>query len=325
MRSAMTRRKLAVHGPVVDLECAVPELEVAVESMLGCFAVPGWPDGFVPINGSIQPYDQAQVTRHLSATARHLMRVDDLLDIYEEGERYWLADDRWGMCELNLLRGSWRSWILPAPRLDAVAIIEQAALFPLAQLIRSRGVYLLPSVSVVRDGFASLILSPFSVEPELMTLATAGYRLIGQRWTAIREEDGRLALLHMPGRVERSITPRLRSSSLAGDETEIAIPQLQVASQNHAFCDAVLVAEPGRRPKAHVHEASQSEAIHLMRDAWPIIELHPTRRQSPLPGRLAQCCQIAQLQLSRNPKDLLSLLNSLRYSNSDDQQRVAAA
>lgn len=325
MRSEMTRRKLAVHGPVIDLECAVPELEVAVESMLGCFAVPGWPEGFVPINGSIQPYDQVHVNRHLSSTARHLMRVDDLLDIYEEGERFWLADDRWGMCELNLLRGSWRSWILPAPRLDAIAIIEQAVLFPLAQLLRSRGVYLLPSVSVVRDGFAALILSPFSVEPELMALTTAGYRLIGQRWTAIREEDGRLALLHMPGRIERAITPRLRTSSLADDQNEIAMTSLQGSSQNHAFCDAVLVAEPGRRPKAHIHEHSQTDAIHLMRDAWPIIELHPNRRQSPLPGRLAQCCQIARLQLSRNPKDLLALLNSLRYSSSDDQQRVAAA
>src|SRR5687767_15245632 len=35
-------------------------------------------------------------------------------------------------------------------------------------------------------------------------------RLVGQRWTAVREEDGKIDLLHLPGRVQRVVTPRLR-------------------------------------------------------------------------------------------------------------------
>src|SRR5436305_14062724 len=111
--TSATRRKLAVHGPVIELECAVPALEQAIEALLGCFIVPGWPEGFSPVTGSIRPYDPGEVARCISPTARHLARTNDLLDIYEEGERFWLVDDRWGLAEINLLRNQWRSWIIP--------------------------------------------------------------------------------------------------------------------------------------------------------------------------------------------------------------------
>jgi hypothetical protein len=314
-----SRRKLAVHGPVIDLECGVPELEPAIDALLGCFSVPTVPEGFSPVAGTIHDYDHAEVSRYLSPTARHLARIDDLLDVYEEGERFWLADDRWGMAELNLLRGHWRSWILPIPKLDAQAVAEYAILWPMAQLIRGRGIHLLPAVSAVRDGFAVLMICPFSLEPELRTMITAGYRIIGQRWTAVREEDGRLALLHVPGRVARALSPQLRGTP-SGDGRASQAEWTDLcgehvgAWQNHAFCDAVLIAGAGRRPKAHLHELDASDAVQRLRAAWPMVELHPTRRQSQLPGRLVQSCRTAELQLSRNPKDLLALLNSLRYA-----------
>jgi hypothetical protein len=325
MRTSATQRKLAVHGPVIELECAVPAIDQAIEALLGCFVVPGWPEGFCPVVGSIRPYDTAEVTRCISPTARHLARAGDLMDIYEEGERYWLVDDRWGLAEINLLRNQWRSWIVPELKIDAIRAAEFAILWPLAQLIRRRGVHLIPAASAVRDGFAALVLCPFGIEPELSAMISAGYRVIGQRWTALREEDGRVALLHMPGRVERWVMPRLRSTASESSGWLDLMDEHDAAWQNHAFCDAVLIAEAGRRPKAHLREVAAAESSHVLRRIWPMVELHPTGRQSQIAARLAQTCRCGELQLSRNPKDLLALLNTLRYSTSDRQQHSVAA
>src|SRR5206468_1045031 len=144
-----------------------------------------------------------------------------------------------------------RSWIIPDLKIDAIRAAEFAILWPLAQLIRGRGVHLIPAASAVRDGFAALMFCPFGVEPELSSLISAGFRVIGQRWTALREEDGRVALLHMPGRVERAITPRLRvGGSEAGGWFNL-MEEHCGAWQNHAFCDAVLITGAGRRPTSH--------------------------------------------------------------------------
>ncbi|MDB5293610.1 MAG: hypothetical protein JWL69_4851 [Phycisphaerales bacterium] len=306
-----TRLKLAFHGPAVVLDSAVPSLDAAIDSLLSPFTVPGWPEGFIPAAGVIRPFDQAEVLRCLSPTARHLTRTPELMDVYEEAERFWIADDRWGMAEINLLRAQWRSWILPRPRLDAHRVVESAILWPLAQLLRSRGVHLLPAASAVRDGFAFLLISPFSPEPELTALVKEGYKIIGRRWTALREEDGRLALLHLPGCAPLPAPPRLHLTITRPAWTD---PTHEPISpwQNHAFCDAVLIAEAGRRPSATLKETDPTSAANVLRQAWPILELHPTRRPSPLPGRLSQCCTCHQLQLSQNPKDLPPLLELLR-------------
>lgn len=318
------RRKLAVHGPVVELDCTVPELAPSLDLLLGRFTVPGWPEGFAPAFGSIRPYEQAEVSRCLSTSARHAGRTPEMMDVYEEGERFWLVDDRWGMCEINILKAQWRSWVLPQPRLDSLRVAEMAVLWPMAQLLRSRGLHLLPAVSAVRDGFAMLLICPFGLEPELTTMVAAGFKIIGQRWTGVREEDGRLALLHLPGRTQRSTVPRLRSS-IGEAETWIDLADEYPGSwQNHAFCDAVLIAEPGRRPRAHLRQCDPAAAINVVRRAWPIVELHPTRRASQLPARLAQGCRCYELQLSRNPKDLLALLNSLPYADERPSHSAAA-
>src|SRR5206468_3793993 len=144
-----------------------------------------------------------------------------------------------------------------------------------------------------------------------------------------------------PGRVERWVTPRLRSASDTRSEPKGThsfakgyvpfesgwldlMDEHDGAWQNHAFCDAVLIAEAGRRPKAHLREVSAAESLHVLRRIWPMVELHPARRQSQIAARLAQTCRCAELQLSRNPKDLLALLNTLRYSTSEERQPVAA-
>ena len=323
---APSRRKLAIHGPVVELECSVPALEAPLDLLLGGFGVPGWPAGFLAHSGSVRPYDQSDVVRGLSSSARHAMRTPEMMDIYEEAERFWIVDDRWGMSEINILKGQWRSWVVPQPRLDPLRVAELAVLWPMAQLLRSRGLHLLPAVSAVRDGFAVLLICPFGVEPELTAMISSGYKIIGQRWTGVREEDGRLALLHVPGRTERASVPRLRST-VSEEETWIDFAgEYPGSSQNHAFCDAVLIADPGRRPKAHLRETDPAAAVNVLRRAWPIAELHPTRRLSQLPARLAQGCRCYELQLSRNSKDLLALLSSLRYAPAaGDEQHAAAA
>jgi hypothetical protein len=218
------------------------------------------------------------------------------------------------MVEVNFLRGSWRSWVLPRPQLDPVRVAEMAVLWPAAQLLRPRGLYLLPAASAVRNGWAFLLLCPFGLEPELTALARSGYKIIGQRWTAVREEEGRLALLHLPGVVERGLAPRLGGATSVGAPWVDLNGQFLGSTQNHAFCDAVLVADAGRRAHTALTELGPADALHLLRQAWPIVELHPHRRHSPLPLKLSQQCRCAELQLSRGPTELLHLLDSFRYA-----------
>lgn len=313
--SKSNRWKLSVHGAALDLECAVEFLQPQVERLTKPFLDGDCFGGFAPVAGSVVPYDEAEVLRRLSPTARRLNRAPEHLmemEVYEEDERFWLVDERWGMAELNLLKGTWRSYILPQPKADPVRCAELAVLWPMAQLLRSRGMYLLPAASAVKDGWAVLLVSPFGAEPELSALVRDGWRIIGQQWTALREEEDRVALLHLPGAVERFTGPRLRSTAEpAGDWVDLCAHN-PGSRQNHAFCDAVLIAEPGRRPRAHLRRAEPRNALCALRRGWPILDLHPHRRYGHLPGKLAQHCQVAEVQLSRDPRDLLALLESLR-------------
>ena len=314
------RLRFAIHGAVVEVENFLPGLEPYVRRLLGSFAVPDWPEGFMPVHGTIRPYEQSEVLRHLSPAARPLPRTDDLAAVFQDGERFWMVDERWGMAEINFLKGQWRSWVLPRPQFEPARCAEMAVLWPLAQLLRPRGVYLLPAAAAVRENWAFLLICPFGVGPELSALLRSGYKIIGRRWTAVREEDGRPALLHMPGLVEGQSGNQSRAPAGAADggaagERAGAVDPTDTpndAWQNHAFCDAVLIADAVRRPRASVKELDPAAAAGLLRSAWPIVELHPSRRHSPLPGKLAQLCRCAELQLSRDPAELLPLLDTLR-------------
>lgn len=349
--------RMGLHGPVVVIDSAVPAIARQIGHLLGPFLVPSVDEAAsgdaaasaddAPCNaderpfasiipspfettGTVLPYEESDVLRHLSPTAQRIQLAsgaDETLEVYQDQERFWLIDDRWGMSEINLLRGYWRSWVLPAPRIDAMRCTEMAVLWPLAQLLRGRGVYLLPAVSAVRDGWAFLAICPFSLEPELRELIPQGYHLIGQRWTALREEEGRLALLHMPGRVERPWAPRLANPSIAQDApafrddpaADADVPGwVDLAAeyrsrQEHAFCDAVIVASPGRRSESAVRDiATPADATALIRRAWPLPDLHPLRRQSQLPAKMARCCRCVDVHLSREPRDLSPILDAIR-------------
>jgi hypothetical protein len=283
--------------------------------MLDPFLVSGWPDGFVPIDGTVRTYDAAEVNRRLSTTAVPLKDSAGKLEVYAERERFWLIDDRWGMAELNLLKNQWRSWVLPSPSIDPISVAEMAVMWPMAQLLRGKGLYLLPAASVTRDGWGMLMISPFGIQPELKTLVRAGFKVIGQQWTALREEDGRIAMLHIPGHIERGSGRRVKSlMSLGLDSrwTDLAA-EIPGVSQFHAFCDVVVMVEAGRRPESWVREVANASLLATLRRHWPIDELHPLHRQSRLMSKVASKCRLFESRLSRNPEDLLRHLPSMRF------------
>jgi hypothetical protein len=307
-----------VHGLAVAIECDVPSLNLPIHNALGTFAVTEWPEGFSCTVGQVRAYDETTVLRHLSSTAKPVPTAGAILELYEEGERFWLLDDRWGLAEINLLKGTWQSWVLPQPTTDVVRVVENAVLWPLAQLLRGRGLSLIPAASIVRDGWSALICSPFAIEPELSALVESGARMIGQQWTALREEDGRVAMLHLPGHVERFAPPRLRAGAVhvtanreAGYRWVDLTSERPNASQHHAFCDAVLLVDRGRRPAPSMRELNKTSAVTELRAAWPIHEL---RRTGLFATKLAQQCPVYSVQLSRDPQDLLRLLDEMHPS-----------
>ena len=301
--------KLCLHGLVVELNLGLRLIRKWAQHLFEPFLVNEQPDGIVPIEGIVCPYEQDDVIRHISPSAQRVPQVDPWLELYREDERFWLVDERWGICEVNFLKCQFRSWVLPQPTVDGLRCTEGAVLWPLAQLLRQRGLHLVPALSVARDGWGALLIVPFAIEPELQNLIRQRYQIIGQRWTALREEDGKILMLHVPGVVERTCAPRLRDRCRWEAPEWVDLASLPNASRNYAFCNAVLVAEPGRRASAHFEVLPHLEAQELLRMTWPLIDAHPSRRTSALPATLARQCRVAQIQLSRNADDLLSMLD----------------
>ena len=316
--------RFAVHGLAVEVRCDDPALAgvaEAVRRQFGPFAAADFPPGFSAVSGTVEPFDGATIQRHLSTAAvRFPVTAGPTAEIYHDpadAERFWLVDDRWGIAELNVLRGRWRAWVLPRPTIDETAVAEAAVLWPVAQLMRGKGLHLIPAVSVARDGWAALIVSPFGIEPELGALLEAGYAVIGQRWTAVRQEEGRVALLHVPGWVERQVAPRLRYLGMDAAAGEVGGRVDLTAGRgssavNHAFCSVVLIAEPGRRPGAHLRDLPTAAAANVLRRAWPLVDLQPDRKAVQLSRQLPRLCRCAELQLGREPTDLLRLLDGVR-------------
>ena len=300
--------RFSLHGLAVEISCDVPAFAAALSNLLEPFRVPQWPDGFSPITGVISSYREEEVLRHLSARAVNLPSMHRLLDLYQDAERFWAVDDRWGLAELNLLKGQWRTWLVPQAQTGTIESIESAVFWPMAQLLRAKGLHLLPATAVAHDRWAGLILSPTNLTAELIALLDRGYRVIGQRWAALREEDGRIAMLHLPGRSQllRNPAPRHQAD---GEWLDLGAAG---ATQNHAFCDHVILVKAGRRPQAQTREVRSGEAIHALRRHWPIDELHPRQTSPRLPARLLETCRCVEMQLSDRADDIVVLLDALR-------------
>jgi hypothetical protein len=273
MIAAGSRWIMAVHGLGVELECTVGALESSLDVFLDDFCIDDFPKGSTPAHGTIHPYNDSEVSPNLCKSAHKIGQLWDEIDIYEDDGRFWIVDDRWGMSHIDPRQNQWQTWIVPEPAIEAMRLVELSVMWPMAQLLRSQGLHLTPAISAVRDGFAVLVICPFGIEPELSAMIDSGYKIIGQRWTALREEDGRIAMLQMPGRVQRAaIAPRLRDGR-DEDKHWIDVTRGYLgSSQNHAFCDAVVIVEPGRRNKAQLREKTPEEAADLLRQKWPTKE-----------------------------------------------------
>jgi len=306
------RHKLCIHGLAVEIACHVPQIRLQINHLAGPFSVSDVPEGFATC-GEIRPYVENEVVRHLSASAARMPLDDPWLEVYQDGERFWLVDERWGIAEINFLRGQWRSWVLERARAHPIQQVEGAVLWPMAQLLRTRGLHLVPAVAVARDGFGALVLSSFGIGRELERVIRGGYRIIGQRWTAMRSDGSRIELLHVPGAVELSEPPRLRRpDAMAGGQWADLSRRFPGCVQLHAFCDVVIVAEPGRRSDPQIYELTIPEAQDLLRQSWPLIDIHPTRKGGQFPTQLGRNCRCVQVQFSKDSGDLLLLLEALR-------------
>ena len=301
-------KTFSLHGLPIEIDCASDALDPSIGRLLGCFAGSGFDDASAVTRGSIVPYVGSEVARRVPADATPLHGSGDLTELYVQEARAWMFDERWGMSEINLLKGQWKSWVLPQPRLDPIRVTEMAVLRPLAMLLKNRGIHLLPAAAAVRDQFAVLAISPFGLERELSALLASRYRIIGQRWTALSEENGQLQLLGMPGVVQQ------RSAAGTAEWIDLTATN-PLAAQPRAVCSAVLIIDAGRRPRASITPWSVEDASTVLRLAWPLPELHPSRRRVQFAPRVAQLCSCYRVQLSHEPREWLSLLESLRSAS----------
>jgi hypothetical protein len=308
--------RYSIHAHAIELLCEVPSLSEPIAQAMQDF-LPGLATSVAsnlelhrtsPIRGLIKRYSKDEVLRHLSPTAARLSSDDDPCEIYQHYERFWLIDDRWGICEINLLKSSWRSWILPDAIADETEIFEQSVLWPIVQLLRPRGLCVLPAAAVVRDGWGVLIFSSFNIEPELSEMVRSGFGIVGQRFVAVRDSINGMEMLHMPGYVERTVRGESGTETQRIDLTA----EFSGSGREKAQCESVMLIAPGRRPLSHMQRISPSNAAGAVRRAWPIAKLHPQRRHGQLPSRMAKRCRVFEVQLSRNPMEFLRLMEAQR-------------
>lgn len=309
--------RLNVHGLAAELCCTLPGIRQVMADLFSDLLVSEWPDGFSPIEGLVEAYDADVVARHISPMAERVAAFGDYAELWRDGERCWLIDEGWGLTEINLLKRTWRSWILPNCDLNPIRTFEQAVIWPMSQVMMARGLALTPAASIVHRGRGVLVLSPFNLEPELSMLVAAGHGLISQRWTAIREEEGRAVLLQMPGRVERSPIPQLRAKAKTGlSINPVQSSWLDLSKDarsvcNYAWCDVVLMVEPGRRAMPRMTMLSGASATAAVRRAWPMPDVGHMNRQAQLSTRLGQTSAVFQIELSRDPRALMRLLEQI--------------
>ena len=85
---ACSRLRYAVHGQNVELDCYVPALLEPMQQLLGRFTVGTFAsERPAPMRGILRSYEQAEVMRYLSPSARRISADNELAEVYEDGER----------------------------------------------------------------------------------------------------------------------------------------------------------------------------------------------------------------------------------------------
>ena len=304
---------LSLHGVRASVLFGDPRVAAVAADVLGPLLNVADEARSNPVEGAVLPYRESEVLRHVSADAVRLEGGDPLLEIYRDGgERFWRVDERWGMCEVNLLKRTWRSWILPEPACDDVRLFEASVLWPMAQLARGAGLHLIQATAVGRDGRGVLILSPFGLAPELAALAGDRVGVIGQRWTAMREApDGRVSLLSVPGRSQLSPAPRLSSAGVVAQPTWADLAAGNACES--ATCELVLIVEPMRRQQCGVTALPAAVAREQLNRLWPTPLLSAGRTATssgvnPLISKLVRSSTVHRVRLSHDGGDLARLL-----------------
>jgi hypothetical protein len=332
-----SQRKLVFHGLAVELSCACEEIMPQIDHLLQPFREVSFPEGFKPLRGTIEPYDIEDVMKNLSPSAVSLPAIGSACELYRDGARFYRIDESIGLTMVDLATRRWHSWLMPdALEGDLVRLTDAAVLWPLTQLARLRSIHLVPAVAAARDGFGVLMLGDLSLEPELSTLIRGGYKIIGQRWVALREEEQRIAMLHLPGHVLQKAQPR-RLSAQSSVELGLGVGASRFSGtvkstggmapvdqyvdlhaahpkslQNHAFCDLILVCGPGRREQIRAKQIGWAGALNVLRRSWPSDDLLPGQRGGKLVSKIAGSIRVAELQLSREPAELLQVLDLFR-------------
>ncbi|MEM8875235.1 MAG: hypothetical protein AAGD32_13385 [Planctomycetota bacterium] len=307
-----------VHGMGVEVDCAVPGLREAALTFAE-WAEPALPPGMSIIRGEVLPYDADKVATHLSTNAKPVADAVGFAELWQDPAMpgiYWSIDERWGLGEINLPKRTWRSWVLDHAAensADLPRLMEQGVLQPMAQLLRTRGLHLMPAASLAVGGWSLLLVCPFNIQPEIARLVDDGFDVIGQRWTALREEDGAVALLGTPAPVEMSRSPRpMRMHQPTDGPPWSTLPANRV---HHAFADAVIVIDAGRRGGCEISPVSAMDAANTIRNAWPLPPLDPHRHAPTLAAKLAECCNVFRVELSREPLEFVGLIDLIRPSS----------
>ncbi len=346
-----SHRKLIVHGQAVEVACACDELVPHLDHFAQPFREEAFPDGFNPIRGTIEPYGLEEVLKQLSVKAVRVSTGDQPFELYRDGDRYFRLENGVGLTLVDLVRRRWHSWVTPDALIDPIRLTDSVLLWPMAQLLAHRGLQMIPAAGLVRGSVGVMIVGEVPLEPELLSFIAAGYKLIGQRWVALREEQGRLAMLHLPGHVIHKSPPRAPGvwTGPFGVTSPVRTPRPATARftpidwidlhachpraiANHAYCDVVLVCGAGRRDEIRLKEVGWTAAINLLRRSWPAGDVPPGRRGGKLVARMASRLRVADVQLSRGEADLVSAVDALcaapapsHVKSFADQARVAAA
>src|SRR4051794_32274362 len=100
-----------MYGAGIELNGAVDLLAEQIDTLFKSFGMAATDLSVPPVVGTLRRYEQAEVMRRLSASAVRVATpahgASPLMELYQEGERFWLVDDRWGMAEINLIKGTW--------------------------------------------------------------------------------------------------------------------------------------------------------------------------------------------------------------------------
>ena len=152
-------------GLLATLDCHVPRLQGRLDWLLGEFRNPDVSAGGRQVKsnyvaGSIAPFDLELATQRAPSVLAAGHRGDELVTLFQDGEHFWMLDERWGLCQVDLLRAPGGAGCCRGHASTRCDAAELAALWPLAQLLRGRGVHLVPAASIARGNWARCYCAP---------------------------------------------------------------------------------------------------------------------------------------------------------------------